>query len=813
MHARIAHERGHHVYESVHIRKDGSRFPVLTDVTVFKKDNGDPLFRAAYFQDVTESQRAKEILRESERRFRTLTSHAPVGIFQTDREGKCLFVNESWCELAGMARDEALGEGWARALHPDDRARVLDEWSAAARQGIAFSSEYRFQTPQGQITWLQGSAHPLRNDAGEIAGYIGTITGVTAHKQALEELRKTKRQLADILESITEAFIALDRDWRFTYVNNQIVNALGMPPTQILGKKIWDLFPGAIDTEFYPQYLRVMTERIPVQFQTFYAPRNQWFEVHAHPTEEGLSAYIVDITARKHAEDALLRSEQRFRALIENSTDGILLADYEGTIFYIGHPILGYSNDEWVGRKPQVLIHPEDLEATMQVFREVRAEPGRVMTTQYRARHKDGSWRWVETVAKNLLDDPDVHALVINYRDVTERKRFEDQLRQAQKLESLGVLAGGVAHDFNNLLVGIMGNASLALDMLSRVHPVRPMIQEVLTASERAANLTRQMLAYSGKGRFVIEPIDISELVREMVSLLHTSVPRNVQLRQELGNHLPAIEADVTQMQQLVMNLVLNGAEAIGERPGIVTVRTGLRLVDEPFIHGFLGGHEVTPGPHLYIEVQDTGAGMNRETIQKIFDPFFTTKATGRGLGLAAALGIVRGHKGAIRIVSTPGQGTTFTVVFPATDGAAPTRARIESEENLRGGGTILVVDDEDVVRRTTKMALERYGYQVLLAENGMEAMEAFERAEHDIALVLLDLSMPVMGGEDCLCELQALCPELAVILSSGFNEADAIRRFAGKGLAGFIQKPYTAAQLAEKIKIILDRPENKRSS
>jgi signal transduction histidine kinase/CheY-like chemotaxis protein len=387
---------------------------------------------------------------------------------------------------------------------------------------------------------------------------------------------------------------------------------------------------------------------------------------------------------------------------------------------------------------------------------------------------------------------------------LSERTRIEADLRQTQKLESIGVLAGGVAHDFNNLLVGILGNASLALDILPAESPAKPMLQDVVLAGQRAADLTRQLLAYSGKGKFIVRPLNLSDLVREISGLIQPSIPKMVRLRLDLDRDLPAVTADSSQLQQLIMNLVINGAEAIGDRPGAVTVTTRLREVTEESVPHAIPPTNVQPGRYVCLEVKDSGAGMDEHTMSKIFDPFFTTKFTGRGLGLAAALGIVRGHHGGMEVDSAPGQGATFRVYLPTLDGADGQRHDATRGENLSGTGVILFVDDEEIVRNVARTALERYGYKVLLAENGLEGVEMFRRVPDEISLVIMDVTMPVMSGEEALEELQKIQPYVKIILSSGYNEAEATRRFADKGLAGFIQKPYTAIELARKVKAAL---------
>jgi two-component system cell cycle sensor histidine kinase/response regulator CckA len=397
--------------------------------------------------------------------------------------------------------------------------------------------------------------------------------------------------------------------------------------------------------------------------------------------------------------------------------------------------------------------------------------------------------------------------------DVTEQvlirramRATEEQLRETAKLESLGVLAGGIAHDFNNLLVGIIGNSSLALETLSPDDPLHPMIGDVLRAGERAATLTRQMLAYSGKGRFVIESVDISTLTEEMLPLISGSVPRTVAVRTHLAKDLPPVEADVAQLQQVFMNLVINAAEACEGAGGLVSIVTRRQAVDDFYIRTTFGHAELAPGEYVSLEVADNGCGMDNVTRAKIFDPFFTTKFTGRGLGLSAVLGIIRSHKGAIKVYSEQGKGSTFRVLFPAAaqvkvERIAPAATSLFGAPAL---GTVLIVDDEDLVRRMARSALEQLGYSVVDAGDGAQALDAFRAHRADIDLVILDLTMPTMSGQETLGAIRTINPHVPIILSSGFTETEATRHFEGKGLAGFLQKPYTISQLSERVRSVL---------
>jgi len=387
-----------------------------------------------------------------------------------------------------------------------------------------------------------------------------------------------------------------------------------------------------------------------------------------------------------------------------------------------------------------------------------------------------------------------------------ERKKLEAQIQHAQKLESLGVLAGGIAHDFNNLLVGVLGNAEIALMDLPPESPARVELQHISTSAQRAADLTKQMLAYSGKGKFVVQALNLSKLVEEMGHLLGISISKKVVLKYNFATNLPSIEGDATQVRQVVMNLIINASEAIGETSGVVTVSTGVMEADRAYFSETYLDENLREGDYVYLEVADTGCGMEKKTQDEIFDPFFTTKFTGRGLGLAAVLGIMRGHHGAVKIYSHLNRGTSFKVLFPCSAQPVVDSARASSaQEAWSGSGTVLVVDDEEHVRTVAKRMLSMYGFDVVTARDGREALDVFRGRASEIILVLLDLTMPRLDGEETFRELRRIRPGVRAVLSSGYNEQEVTNCFAGKGLAGFIQKPYNAIQLIEVVRGVLE--------
>jgi signal transduction histidine kinase len=380
-----------------------------------------------------------------------------------------------------------------------------------------------------------------------------------------------------------------------------------------------------------------------------------------------------------------------------------------------------------------------------------------------------------------------------------EREELRRRVQHAQKLESLGLLAGGVAHDFNNLLVGILTNASLLLEDVPPSQPrLREPLEDIAQAGQRASELTRQLLAYSGRARFIIEPVNLSELAREMGQLLHAALHPGARLTLELSPELPAVHADATQLRQVVMNLITNAADALEGRAGEITVRTAPAAHARPLAQAVEFRDGAAPlGPAVVLDVSDTGVGMEPQTLQRIFDPFFTTKFTGRGLGLAAALGIVRGHKGSIAVASAKGRGSTFRLQFPAIEGAASAAGAQRKQGATRperGERLVLVVDDDPAVGTVVERSLQRLGCKVVLAAGGTEAL-AMLRAGLAPDLVLLDLTMPTLSGRDVLATVAVERPELPVVLMSGYNESELLEVTTPRP-AGFLSKPFTLDEL-----------------
>ena len=489
----------------------------------------------------------------------------------------------------------------------------------------------------------------------------------------------------------------------------------------------------------------------------------------------------------------LAQTSRRYRLFFDGVKDyALLTVDRAGRITSWNsgaERLFGYRAAEIVGQSSACLVAPEDVyrDALQQAMLDADRS-GWVDREVWRVR-KDGT-RFLGAGVLASMGEGDAREYGSLIRDVTALRRSEQDLQQAQKLEGIGVLAGGIAHDFNNLLTGIMGGLSMVKASLPAHDPAYPMVEIAEQSSVRAAELVAQLLAYSGKGKFVITRFDFSVLIAEMLPLIAASIPKTVELELSLAPGLPWIEADASQIRQVVMNLIINGAEAIGTGGGSVRVSTGVS----------------DSGADIFMEVKDSGTGMSAATKAKMFDPFFTTKFTGRGLGLAAVSGIVRGHKGKMRVDSIPGHGTTFSVAFPAVQAEAPRQVDPPALIIPHGAGTILVVDDEPIVRMLIEAILKRSGYTVLVAKNGREAVESFRQNASEIAAVLLDMTMPVMGGEEAFRLIREIQPGVPIIVSSGYSETSAREELGCDEVAGFIRKPYVAAQLVESIQEAMKR-------
>jgi PAS domain S-box-containing protein len=634
-------------------------------------------------------------------------------------------------------------------------------------------------------------------------------------REALEQAERERLKNHAILESVSDGISIHDMNLKILYQNPMHIEMMGKHSGEFCYQafaKNETVCEGCPVTETVRDGQPAMSVRdFTVNGET------KILEVYSSAIrdESGEMTSVItcvrDITARTKYEEERLENLLFIETLLKHSPVGIRVFD-------------GDSGKCVLVNNAAVEIAGGDVETMKgQNFRELPSWRGNGLLEAAESVLSDGSDRVVQTDMHTSFDKKvsvayyisrfivkeKPHLLVIG-RNITDEKRLaeenkkiEAQMLHVQKLESLGVLAGGIAHDFNNILMAVLGNAELALKRLSPESPIRDNLKNIEIAAQRAADLACQMLAYSGKGRFIIEPLDLNSLITEMHHILEVSISKKAVMRIDLAHKLPLLEADATQIRQIIMNLVINASEAIGDSSGVIAITTGAMDCDQAYLSSEVWLNEkLEEGQFVYLEVTDTGCGMDRDTAAKIFDPFFTTKFTGRGLGMAAVIGIVRGHMGAIKVYSEPGKGTSFKVLLPAMRKNSTASLRVPKfVKPLMGSGTVLLVDDEESVRALGRDMLKELGFSVLTAENGVVALEIFRESKEEILCVILDLTMPRMDGEQTFCELRRMKPDVRVIMSSGYNQMEVTQKFVGKGLAGFIQKPYSLVGLGQKLR------------
>jgi len=646
------------------------------------------------------------------------------------------------------------------------------------------------------------------------------------YRQLLAEnhaLRESLQLFQPMIDALPDLLWLKDSAGRYQVVNRAFCQFHGRLREQIIGRTAEELFAPGIVAGIRAGDRAVIEQGVvrDVVRTVDSSPESGWVETTKSLVYDqqnvllGIVGTTRDITRRKQLEDEVRASEQKLRTLFEILPVGVAITDEQRRIVEMNpalEQILGLSSDNLMSGAgtTQLYLRPDGMPMQCAELPTVRAvtEQRTVYENEVGIVKEDGTTIWT-SISAAPLPIAGMGAVVV-MTDITEYKRaeerrlqFERRLLEAQRLESLGILAGGIAHDFNNLLTGIMGYAEVALHDLPPASSLRADIEAVIRAARDAAHLTNQMLAYSGRGHFVIQSVSVNTLIRETLALLETSIASNCQMHYHLAEQLPPIEADATQIRQVILNLLMNAAEAIGAADGTITLVTMLESLTRESLDTLVFGAERAPGLYVRLTVADIGSGMDEATLAHIFDPFFTTKFTGRGLGLAAVLGIIRGHHGSIDVASTLGAGTIFRVLLPAA-----TRVRATKVEALgtlpvgyQGSGLVLVVDDEYIVRALAKDALERHGFTAMVAENGAQGLEIYRRELDPLRCVILDLTMPGMSGEETLEQMKAICSDVPIILSSGFNQAQAVPRFEGKGLAGFLQKPYKAAELLDVVR------------
>ncbi len=629
-----------------------------------------------------------------------------------------------------------------------------------------------------------------------------------------------KRELERVLMSISpDSLAVINRNRVITMCSGQVESMFGFKDKELIGQKT--------DLLYFDRRIRGEKNEIANRLEEFgfhvgYATGKRrdggTFPMEivtgAITGQHGAVVLMRDITERCHTEDALRESEKRFELFMRYLPGLAFVKDADGKAVFMNsyyERAYGWDVADCIGKSDAELYPPELAKQFAESDKRV-LENHRELRYVTRTLQKDGV-RSMLTYKFPIPSQTNARPMIGGISlDITEQERAEDerrkiekQMQQAQKLESLGVLGGGIAHDFNNLLMGMLGHADLALTKMPTDSPARQNIEEVVSSAQRAADLANQLLAYSGEGKFVVETVNLSAVVKEMGNLLEVSISKKAALSFGLESEIPAIKCDTTQIRQVIMNLIVNASDALEDNPGEISIATGtVHRTAEDFADTYLGS-KLADGQYVYVRVSDTGSGMDEETRARIFDPFFTTKFAGRGLGLAAVMGIVRGHGGAIALESMPGKGTAFTVYLPATDKYVQELPREAAEGELwKGSGMVLVADDEETVRDVAKMMLESIGYEVMTVSNGREAVNMFNDFRGRFTAVLLDITMPELGGVEAYHEIRKIDANIPIVLSSGYNKQEEVEHVPDSHPPVFLKKPYRIESIRSVFRTIL---------
>ncbi|HYW49710.1 MAG TPA: PAS domain S-box protein [Gemmatimonadaceae bacterium] len=741
-----------------------------------------------------------------------------AGTPTTDSSVRIVYVNESFERTTGFSRDEVIGRSPQILRGPDTDVAASDRIDTAIRDRERVREEVLNYTKQGEPLWFDLDVMPVDGPSGAFMQWVAVERDITAQKGQEVALRAREERLRLALNAVWDGLW----DWHvptgYCYYAPRWYSMLGfdehaLPPhidtfldllhpmdVQVCEQALREHFDGRADTYALEVRLRTASNT-----WRWVLTRGTVVERDSHGRPVRMVGTHTDIAERKKIELALRTSEDRFRTLTMASPLGIFLTDSAGECTFVTPRMLdlwGAPVESLLGRGFLDAAHPDDRVRVHRAWQTAVREGGE-LSMEYRVLRPDGEVRWICERTAAHRDGTILTGFVGTVEDITaqkvageHRRRLELQMQHAQKLESLGVLAGGIAHDFNNLLVGILGNVSVAREDAEPGTPNAELLEDVEIAARRAAELTTQLLAYAGKGRFNVQPLDLSSAVRETSSLLQSAISKRASLEMQLADELPVIAADGTQVRQVIMNLLTNASDALNEQVGEIVLRTGAMHADAAYLRDCLAADGVQPGEFVFVEVGDTGVGMSGETLARIFDPFFTTKFTGRGLGLAATLGIVRGHRGALHVESMLGMGTTFRVLFPVAESRPVVRHTPRSMEAIRRDGTILVVDDEESVRNVARRMLERSGYSVIAAHDGDEGLRMYEEHADVIVAIVLDVTMPRMSGTEVLAELRRRGTLVPVVLASGYTSQSISTPGAGAASPTFVQKPFVTSAL-----------------
>ena len=772
--------------------------------------SGEVIQASVFSHDITERKRVEEALRKSEERFRTAFEDASTGIALMANDGYFMKVNQTLCRLLGYSDEELQGKTWIEITSPDDLPSCYD-WLKRVKAGEQSSHEKRFIHKLGHPVWVEVSSSLVRDSQGRIQYYISLFQDIMSRKQAEEALRKSEEKYRSLVDSTDDWVWACDIEGRQTFANDAVKTILGYDVHDIEGILYENLIhpEDQIKTR---QWLKSSIEKKKGWKNSVvrYLHKDgtiKFLESTAQPSIDSkgnLTGFIGidrDITDRKQMEVALRESHDRLDGVLTSLNDAILLVD-PVTRLIIGHNdattrIFGYSHEELIG-KDSISLHVDQAHYE-QFGRKAMAayeNPG-FYATEFEMQRKDGGVFPTEHFVRPVRTPDSLIGYVVSVvRDITERKRLEEELLSAQKLESLGVFAGGIAHDFNNILTMILGNVSMAKMGVPPEYEMFDLLNEAEIASTRAQMLTKQLLTFAKGGAPVKETASIKAILKESSSFVLRGSKSGCEF--SIAEDLWPAEVDVGQISQVINNVVINADQAMPEGGIIQVVATNLMIEGS---HGL----PVKPGRYINISISDQGVGIAENHLLNIFDPYFTTKHAGNGLGLATTYSITKRHDGHITVESQLGHGTTLHIYLHASEKAVPEKKEVKL---IKGQGRILVMDDVAALRKIAGRILEKLGYEPEFAKNGAEAIRMYKEAkeaEKPYDAVILDLTIPGgMGGKDAVNKLLEIDPEVKAIVSSGYSDDPVLSNFQEYGFKGMMPKPFTSQSLSKVLHEVL---------
>jgi PAS domain S-box-containing protein len=808
-------------YEYRGIRKDGSVIWLEMFASLIEY-HGKSAIQGAII-DITKRKRVEETLRESEDRYRDLVEHSHDLLCTHDLEGKLLSVNPAALRIGGYSKNELLGMNFRDFLAPEVRGQFGNYLTEIQAKGAA-SGVMLVQTKGGEKR-LWEYHNTLRTEGVAVPIVRGMARDITERKRAEEALRESEERYRTILDNIEDGYFEVDIAGNFTFFNDSLCRMLGYSRDETMGMNNKQYMDKENAQKVYQTFNQVYTTGEPhISFDWEIIRKDctkRFIEssvslIRNSKSEQiGFRGVVRDVTDRKQAEEVLRKSEERFKELYDNAPVGYFEYDAQGRITSVNRTeleILGYTFEEMIGQPVWKFI-VEGETARQQILAKLAGTmpPFRGFERTYR--RKDGT-TFPALIEDRLLRDANgrITGIRCTIQDITERKRAEeemaalqDQLRQSQKMEAIGRLAGGIAHDFNNLLTVIKGYSQLSLVEIKEGDPLRGDIEEIKNAADRAADLTRQLLAFSRRQIMEMKVLDLNDLLKNLDKMLRRVIGEDIELVTPLAEDLGRVKADPGQIEQVIMNLSVNARDAMPEG-GKLTIETANVELDGAYARNHVA---VTPGRYVMISVSDTGVGMAPEVRDRVFDPFFTTKEKGKGtgLGLSTVYGIVKQSDGNIWVYSEPGKGATFKIYLPRVDEALEElKERVEVKEVPRGTETILIVEDEEEVLKLAERILSRQGYTVLQTSSTSKALEICKERKDPLHLILTDVVMPQMSGHELIERCRETRQDFKILYMSGYTDnAITHHGILEKGM-NYLQKPFTVDSLARKVREALDR-------